>query len=91
MSDLHLRALTAEERAAAYKGGMVYDAVPYVRAVEQMRGSIAYGIVLNGVSAMSTRRRFNVAAKQLGRKLHWAKVAKDAKELVVEIVGETPR
>lgn len=80
-----LRALSKNERALAFSRPYGVDLGPYLEVVREMEGGVAYALPLNGVSARSVRVRLTRAAGQLGLELHWAKVPKDAPELIVEL------
>lgn len=85
-----LKALTAKEREQAFRAGskVIVDLRPYLEAVREMDGGVAYAITLDGTTARALRWRFNRAAKTLDLKLRWAKVANDAAVVFVELAGE---
>lgn len=87
MTELHLRALTAEERGAAFANGKPssFDIESYKAAVKRMQVGVGYAIAINGATPRATRVRFTKAAKLAGRRLHWAKYPPDAKEMMVEL------
>jgi len=92
MGSLQLRELTAEQRARAFaneaasrKQAMFKD------TVREMEGGIAYGIGTNGMTARAIRVGMGRAAKALGLTLRWARVAKDATEVIVELADAEPQ
>lgn len=86
---LQLRQLTAEQRARAFvNADAARKQAMFKDTVREMEGGVAYGIAVNGTSARAIRVNMSRAAKSLGLKLRWAPAAKDAAEVVVELVEE---
>lgn len=83
---LQMRQLSNQERARAFASKAAgVDLTPYVDAVREMEGDVAYAIPVNGTTARGLKIRFGKAAKGLGLKLKWAKVPKTATEVIVEL------
>jgi hypothetical protein len=80
-----MRELTPAERERAFSKAKGYSLIPYVDAVREMEGGMAYALVLNGLPATALKRRMNMAATSLDLKLSWARSAKGASELIVEL------
>ncbi len=83
---LVLRRLSKADRDRYFARGYAkIDPTPFLEAVREMEGGVAYGIVVNGTTARSIRLHMNRAAKSLGLSLRWAKLPKDAREIMVEL------
>jgi hypothetical protein len=83
---LSIRELSGVEREMAFARRYAkVDLQQYVETVREMEGGVAYAISVNGSSARALRVNLGRAAKILGLKLNWAKVSKDATELIVEL------
>lgn len=88
MTEIVLRELTKPERERAFvRSYAKVDRAPYLNAVREMEGGVAYAISVNGASARALKVNLNRAAKELDLPLRWAHVPKDAKELIVELAS----
>lgn len=82
-----LRELSKVEREQAFvRAYAKVDTAPFLDAVREMEGGVAYAISVNGSTARALKINLNRAAKRLDLNLRWAKASKDAKELIVELV-----
>lgn len=80
-----LRKMTAQEREKAFAKAPGASIEVYFDLVREMEGGVAYALELNGETARSVKVKCNRAARHLGLRLRWAKSAKDAKEVAVEL------
>ena len=82
---LVLRELSQKEREVAFSRARTSNLEPYLEVLREMEGGVAYAIAPNGTTARALRVNLNRAARQLDLSLRWAKLPKDAKELIVEL------
>jgi hypothetical protein len=68
-----IRKLDAEEVARAFpRRGQVYVR-DYADALSQLRAGDAIAVMLSDLSSRAVKRRFGLAAKQLGYRIAWAR------------------
>lgn len=84
---LLLKPLSAKQREQAFARTYAKaDLTPYIEALREMEGGVAYAIPVNGtVTGRGMRARLNRAAKQLDLSLRWAKLPKNAPEIIAEL------
>ena len=66
--ELRLRPLSRDERWRAFRrpGVELVDLRPFVKALQEALGDVAYEVAFPGLTGLALRRRLTLAAKQLG-------------------------
>ena len=80
-----IRKLEAEEAARAFARGGQLDVGEYADALRGLRAGDTIAVSLDHLSSRTLKRRFGLAAKQLGYRITWAKQAGDG-EVYLRVV-----
>jgi hypothetical protein len=80
-----IRKLDAEEAARAFARGGQLDLSEYADALTGLRAGDAIAVSMDHLSNRTLKRRFRLAAKQLGYRITWAKQVGDG-EVYLRVV-----
>src|ERR1043166_3657202 len=80
-----IRKLDVEEVAQAFPRRRQVDLAGYADALRELRAGDAIAVRLDDLSSRALKRRFSLAAKQLGYRITWARQIGDG-ELYLRVV-----
>jgi hypothetical protein len=79
-----IRKLSAEETAEVFPGRRGQDVSEYMAVLSELRSGDVAAVPLEDLSQRSLKRRFSLAAKELGYRIRWSSLSGD-RELVLRV------